>query len=91
MEDLRFTEVLDAIFGIIAETNKQINDAEPWRKAKEGKLDDVAKILSEAVLRLRDVAEVLAPFMPDTSEKMLAALSDDNHIQKPPALFMRKE
>ncbi len=91
MEDLRFTEVLDAIFSIIAETNKQINDAEPWRKAKEGKLDDVVKILSEAVLRLRAVAEVLTPFMPDTSEKMLAALSDNNNIRKPEALFMRKE
>lgn len=90
MEALRFTEVLDAVFRIIAETNKKINDTEPWRKAKEGKEEDVSDILSEAVLRLRDVAEVLAPFMPQTSEIIMTSLSDFNNIQKPPALFLRK-
>lgn len=90
IEELQFSEVLESVWRMIAETNRKINEHEPWKLAEAGKEKEVQKILSESVLRLRDIAAVIEPFMPDTSEAILTAFADLENIKKPENLFDRK-
>lgn len=91
IEALRFSEVLESAWEMIAETNRKINTAEPWRLYAKGKTKEGEKILAEAILRLRDIATILKPFLPSASEVIHTALSDMNSIQKPENLFERKK
>jgi len=73
MEQFRLAEVLERIWERIAEANKYIEDEKPW----ELKKTDPEKF--EAVMRhlldeLRSIAEALAPFLPETTEKIFAML-----------------
>ncbi|MBI2426478.1 MAG: methionine--tRNA ligase [Candidatus Kerfeldbacteria bacterium] len=90
IQNLQFSEVLESVWAMIAETNRKINDHEPWKLAEAGKMKDVEKVLAEAVLRLRDIGTILESFMPDTSEAILTALADLEKITKPENLFDRK-
>ena len=70
-----FDEALKNIWAFISRANKFIDETEPWKLAKDAaqadKLDCVLLSLYEA---LRFIALLIAPFMPDTANKMLAQL-----------------
>ena len=70
-----FDEALKSIWAFISRANKFIDETEPWKLAKDAaqadKLDCVLLSLYEA---LRFIALLIAPFMPDTADKMLAQL-----------------
>ena len=70
-----FDEALKSIWAFISRANKFIDETEPWKLAKDAaqadKLDCVLLSLYEA---LRFIALLIAPFMPDTANKMLAQL-----------------
>ena len=70
-----FDEALKNIWAFISRANKFIDETEPWKLAKDinqaEKLDGVLLSLYES---LRFIALLIAPYMPDTSNKMLAQL-----------------
>ena len=70
-----FDEALKNIWAFISRANKFIDETEPWKLAKDinqaEKLDCVLLSLYES---LRFIALLIAPYMPDTSNKMLAQL-----------------
>ncbi|MFH1047550.1 MAG: methionine--tRNA ligase [Patescibacteria group bacterium] len=73
LEELDFGGALETIWEILRWSNKYIDDSKPWVLAKE----DPAKIpavLYSLLERLRQVAWMLKPFMPETAEKMLLQL-----------------
>jgi len=69
IENLRFNEALAEIWEIIRSCDQTIDKEKPWELAKTDtkKLTDV---LNNIYGKLSIVADAIAPFMPETSEKM---------------------
>ncbi len=71
---------LAEIWAIIARTNKYIDETAPWTLAKSEEETDKEKLKSvmfHLAENLRKVAIMIAPFMPETSTKMLKQLGID--------------
>ncbi|MCI8561137.1 MAG: methionine--tRNA ligase [Dorea sp.] len=90
MEDLRVADAITEIFNLFKRCNKYIDETMPWALAKEeekkGRLETVLYNLLESI---KSGARQLSPFMPETSEKILAQLGDGKVTQKPEILFAR--
>lgn len=79
-----FDGALEYINGLVKDANKFIEDNKPWELAKtdENKFKEVMeKLLSD----LNIIAELLIPFLPETSEKIKTALE----TKKAEPLFQR--
>ena len=71
---------LRAIWDVIGATNRYIVAKEPWKLAKDGgQRADLEATLYAAADALRVIAELVAPFMPDTSSRMLGMLGVAAH------------
>jgi len=66
MEDYKLNEALEEIWKFIRETNKYINENEPW-KLKGKELADVLYNLLEAC---RVISILISSFLPETAEKI---------------------
>ncbi len=76
MEDLRVADAITEIFALFKRCNKYIDETEPWVLAKdEAKKDRLATVLYNLVESITIGASLLAPFMPQTAEKVVAQLS----------------
>lgn len=75
MQSYRFDEALNIIWSLVDEANKMIDDAAPWKMAKEGKEDEVRALLGELANRVLDLTELLVPFLPSTAEKITAVFA----------------
>lgn len=85
---LQFREALELLWKEIYRANKQIEDHKPWQLAKEGKQAELTTLLHELVFDLRIISDLLEPFLPLTSKKLLAAFGSDK-ITKIEPLFPR--
>lgn len=75
MEELRVAEALTDIFTVFKRLNKYIDETEPWVLARdEARKDRLATVLYNLVEGITIGASLLAPFLPETSEKILAQL-----------------
>ncbi len=75
MEELRVADTISEIFAIFKRCNKYIDETMPWALAKEeDKKDRLATVLYHLVESITIGATLLEPFMPETSEKILAQL-----------------
>jgi len=69
LKDYRFDKALEWVFGIVDGVNKYLEQTKPWMLAKdESNQEHVKEILLTCVADLREIAELLAPFMPQTAE-----------------------
>lgn len=72
LEEFKFNQALDYIWQKISEADKLINQQKPWalrlRSEQEKKKGRV--ILQSLVERVREIASLLSPFMPQTSVKI---------------------
>ncbi len=91
-----YTDALDAfecnkameyIWTRIQGLDQRITTEEPFKVVKTD-IEQGRKIIIELVAELYQIAHLLAPFLPATSEKILAAIRDN---KKPENLFPRKE
>ncbi|HVZ67012.1 MAG TPA: methionine--tRNA ligase [Patescibacteria group bacterium] len=83
LEDYKFNEALGLIWEKIGEADKKINQDEPWKlegKELEDKLQGYASYIIYA-------ANNLAPFMPETSEKILSQFTGE--VKSGESLFPR--
>ena len=70
LSDFRFNEALSFVWRKIDELDKFINDEKPWDLIKNH--DKRLKgVLSHAVDQIQEIAILLEPFLPETSEKIL--------------------
>ena len=73
-DELRIADALSAIMTVFRRANKYIDETAPWVLAKDeankDRLNDVLYNLSQAITT---GASLLSPFLPGTSEKILAA------------------
>jgi methionyl-tRNA synthetase len=66
LNEFRFDESLKIIWNKITETDKYINENEPWKLTG----DKLEEILKSAVSSVQHIAYSLKPFLPDTAEKI---------------------
>jgi methionyl-tRNA synthetase len=76
MEKLRVADAITEIFTLFKRCNKYIDETTPWILAKdEDKMDRLATVLYNLVESITIGASLLEPFMPETTEKILAQLN----------------
>lgn len=76
MNELRVADALTEIFNIFRRSNKYIDETTPWVLAKdEAKQERLAEVLYNLTEAITIGASLLASFMPETSEKILAQLA----------------
>ena len=76
MKELRVADAITEIFNLFKRCNKYIDETEPWVLGKdEAKKDRLSTVLYNLVESIVIGASLLEPFMPETTEKILAQLN----------------
>src|SRR3954449_8142830 len=79
LEEIDLTAALDEIWQRVKRLNRYVQDEEPWQLSKDEsqaeRLDSVLYSLAEG---LRVVSVLLQPFMPESAERLLAALGQED-------------
>src|SRR5690349_2163674 len=75
LDKAEITQALDRIWQRVRRLNRYVEERQPWQLAKDeskaGELDTTLRSLAEG---LRAVTVLLAPYIPESAEKLLAAL-----------------
>ncbi|MFC3931397.1 methionine--tRNA ligase [Streptococcus dentapri] len=75
MNAVNFPGALEAVWNIIARTNKYIDETAPWLLAKdESKQEELAAVMAHLAASLRLVAHLIQPFMMSTSNAIMEQL-----------------
>ncbi len=92
MEDLRVADAMTEIFNLFKRCNKYIDETMPWALAKDPeKADRLETVLYHLIEAIKSGARQLEPYMPETSEKILAQLGEGKVTEKPEILFARMD
>jgi methionyl-tRNA synthetase len=90
MDELAFSDALAAIWQLVSQANGYIEKQAPWSLAKKGDNEQLAGVMSVLASALETIGQLIAPFMPATSEKVLAQLNlTGDKICKGAPLFPR--
>ena len=66
LEEFKFNKALEEIWKLISFCDKYIEKERPWDKSERQSL-----VIKELLFALKNIAEMLEPFLPETSEKIL--------------------
>ncbi len=77
MESFAFDEVLKTIWSLISRGNKYIDQTMPWKLGREGNLERLDTVLAVLYEILSVSCLLIAPFMPETAEKMWIQLGQE--------------
>ncbi len=77
MNNMEFHTVLSSLWEFIAEANRYVDQTKPWQDAKSGNTERLNARLYNTMEATRIAAVYLLPFMPDTANKILNALSQE--------------
>ncbi len=87
MEGFELNKAMDKIWEMISELDARVQEEQPFKLIKED--EEKAKgVVRELVSGLGAVAEALEPFLPETAEKIKAAIGEN---KMPEPLFLRAE
>jgi methionyl-tRNA synthetase len=70
IEQCRFDRALDQIWDQVRGINQYIDEEKPWVIAKSGDTDHLREVLAYQSSCLLEIADLLAPFLPETSERI---------------------
>lgn len=84
LDEFRFNDAIAIIWEKIKEADQEIDKKEPWKLAT----DALKQCITDIVPEIREIAMLCAPFMPDTSDKILTQFSQTNITPQSP-LFPR--
>ena len=70
LNDFKFNESLIAIWELISWCDKYINETTPWSAKSDEEINKAKEVLSDLLSVINEVAELLNPFLPQTSEKI---------------------
>lgn len=82
MDEYKFNEALERIWTLVKDLNRKIDEFAPW-KNESGRVE----FLTEKLRELNKVGFLLAPFLPNTSDIIIAATQGE--VKKAPAMFPR--
>ena len=78
LDGAQLTAALDEIWQRVRRLNRYVEESAPWQLAKDdskaGELDMTLRTLAEGI---RVVTLLLHPYMPETTDKLLGALGED--------------
>ena len=78
MMEYRVADALEEIISLARRSNKYIDETEPWALAKdEEKRDRLETVLFNLLESIRFIGTLLAPFMPETADKIMAQIGSD--------------
>ncbi|MDP2937624.1 MAG: hypothetical protein Q8N72_00020, partial [Candidatus Omnitrophota bacterium] len=83
-----FSLALEYSWGLINMANKYIEDTKPWNLVKENKAEELKSFIRLLVDVIREVADQICPFMPQTAESIKDQIGRDK-IKKGKPLFPR--
>ena len=89
VEDYRFNDALSYVWAKIAATDKLLTEHKPWEKI-ESDPEEAKEVIRNAALQVREIGELLLPFLPTTAERVLDIFAGPK-IVKVEALFPRLE
>jgi methionyl-tRNA synthetase len=91
MDEWRISDGLDAIWQRVRRLNAYVEEQAPWKLAKEeGREQDLDRALATLVDGLRQLATLLAPFMPEAMGRLAAAVEGDV-VEAIEPLFPKRE
>ncbi|KRL63309.1 methionine--tRNA ligase [Lactobacillus psittaci] len=74
MDALHFSQALDAIWKFVGRANKYIDETTPWVLNKEGKTEELARVMANLAESLRLIAIMISPIMTESPAKIFAQL-----------------
>jgi len=87
IKEYKFDKALEKVWEKVYEANKYVDDKKPWGiKDDPKKLEEVINGLLNSI---KNIGEVLQPFLPETSEKILKIFKSEKIIKAEP-LFPKK-
>ncbi len=79
MSELRVADAMTEVFKLFKRCNKYIDETEPWILGKdESRYDRLSEVLYNLVEGITIGANLIAPFMPETSDRIFAQLYPDD-------------
>jgi methionyl-tRNA synthetase len=88
IDNFNFQEAMNFIWKEISDMDQMIQDTQPFKLIKESP-EEAKKIIFELVEKLFNTAKLLKPLLPETSEAIISAISENKKPEKP--LFLRKD
>lgn len=85
MGEWRFDRALEIVWKLVTYSDRLISDHQPWALAKANKLEEVNNLLHHLAEALRQIAVMLWPVMPETSENIFGqlGLEVEQQLSKP--------
>ena len=77
LEGFKFNEALKSIWDLISFSDKYIEKEKLWEEKENS-----AKVLGNLLVVLDNIAELLKPFLPETSEKIIKEIERDKKTRK---------
>ncbi len=82
LEEFKFNEALKSIWDLISFSDKYIEKEKPWdNKNQKSKIKN-QKVLEDLLFVLDNIAELLKPFLPETSERIIKEIERDKKTGK---------
>jgi len=66
LNSFKFNDALEVIWGAVAFCDKYINDEKPWENKEKSK-----EVIGDLLYAISQIADLLRPFMPQTSQRIL--------------------
>jgi methionyl-tRNA synthetase len=91
LEACRFDRALDEVWIQVRGLNQYIDEEKPWVVAKSGDETHLREVLAYQASCLLEIAELLAPFLPETAEKIRGVFADGTIHPLKGTLFPKHE
>lgn len=91
MDRCQFDRALDEVWNQIRGLNQYIDAEKPWAIAKTEDADHLREVLAYQVSNILEIADLLAPFLPETAEKITKIFKSGVVRQIEGTLFPRIE
>ena len=85
IKDIKFNEALESVWQLISFCDEHIEKNKPWELIKNNQ-DKAKKVLGQLLTTIEEIVNLLGPFIPETSEKILKQIKQNKKIE---ALFPR--
>jgi methionyl-tRNA synthetase len=91
IEECRFDRAMEEIWDQVRGLNQYIEEAKPWEIVKTNDADHLREVLAYLAGSLQEIAGLLKPFLPDTSEKIRRVFAEGVIKETPAPLFPKAQ
>lgn len=84
INNFSFSKDLELIWSYVKATNKFIDLTEPWVLAKEEDKSELATVIYNLLLNIRNIAEMVSPYMPNAGKYIMDSIIVEGDTIKVP-------